>query len=335
MNKETLLAGLGRFVPDARAVERLQRLSGGASKETWSLDLALADGTSLPLIVRRALPPAGGLGSSGTGLAGEAALIRLAHSAGAPVPMLLGRFAPDEGSDPELGEALVMERVDGETLPRRILRDARFDAVRPRLATECGTILARLHAIAFDTLPPLRRAPPRDELAHYEAQVRTQRVPRPVVELALRWLHDHLPPDTPLTLVHGDFRHGNLLIGEDRIRAVLDWELAHAGDPMEDLGWLCVASWRFGALSMPVGGFGTREQLFEAYEAAGGVRVDPRRVHWWETMGTLKWCVMCGHMLAAFRDGADRSVERAAIGRRASEAELDLLRLLLPRSETR
>ena len=77
--------------------------------------------------------------------------------------------------------------------------------------------------------------------------------------------------------MHGDFRHGNLIIGPDGVRAVLDWELAHLGDPMEDLGWICVNSWRFGEIDKPVGGFGTREELFAGYEAAGR-RVDPERV---------------------------------------------------------
>jgi aminoglycoside phosphotransferase (APT) family kinase protein len=133
----------------------------------------------------------------------------------------------------------------------------------------------------------------------------------------------------PLAPVHGDFRNGNLMVGEDGLRAVLDWELAHWGDPMEDLGWLCVNSWRFGKLELPVGGFGTREQLFEGYAEGGGV-VDAARVHYWEVFGTLKWGVICQSMAHAYLTGAERNVERAAIGRRASEAEIDLLMLLAP-----
>jgi aminoglycoside phosphotransferase (APT) family kinase protein len=152
-----------------------------------------------------------------------------------------------------------------------------------------------------------------------------------VFELALRWLrgHDPGPPDR-LTLVHGDFRHGNLIIGPDGLRAVLDWELAHLGDAMEDLGWICVNSWRFGEIDKPVGGFGSREELFAGYQAAGG-RVDPDRVKFWEVMGTLRWGVMCCGMMQRFREGPDHSMERAMIGRRASETEIDLLRLLAPR----
>lgn len=102
--------------------------------------------------------------------------------------------------------------------------------------------------------------------------------------------------------MHGDFRNGNLIIGAEGVRAVLDWELAHLGDPMEDLGWVCVNSWRFGEIDKPVGGFGSREELFAGYEAAGR-KVDPARVKFWEVMGTLRWGIMCGGMMQRFREG--------------------------------
>jgi aminoglycoside phosphotransferase (APT) family kinase protein len=155
--------------------------------------------------------------------------------------------------------------------------------------------------------------------------------PKPVFELALRWLTDHDPgPPQQEMLVHGDFRHGNLIIGSNGVRAVLDWELAHLGDPMEDLGWICVNSWRFGEIDKPVGGFGSREELFAGYEEAGR-KVDADRVKFYEVLGTLRWGVMCGGMMQRFRLGPDHSMERAMIGRRASETEIDLLRLLAPR----
>jgi aminoglycoside phosphotransferase (APT) family kinase protein len=154
-----------------------------------------------------------------------------------------------------------------------------------------------------------------------------------VFELALRWLADNDPgPSKDVTLVHGDFRLGNLVVGPDGVRAVLDWELAHLGDPMEDLGWICVNSWRFGEIDKPVGGFGSREDLFAGYEEAGR-KADPERVKFWEVMGTLRWGVMCCGMMRRFRTGPDHSMERAMIGRRASETEIDLLRLLAPRGK--
>ncbi len=141
------------------------------------------------------------------------------------------------------------------------------------------------------------------EIADLDREYRSFNWPRPVFELALRWLRERDPgPSDEVTLVHGDFRHGNLIIGPDGLRAVLDWELAHLGDPMEDLGWVCVNSWRFGEIDKPVGGFGSREELFAGYEAAGR-RVDPDRVMFWEVMGTLRWGVMCCGMMQRFRIG--------------------------------
>ena len=231
----------------------------------------------------------------------------------------------------DLGVGFIMRRVDGETIARKILREEEFADARPRLARELGGVLAGIHSLPGTQLPELRRMTAATELDESERDYRNLNWPKPVFELALRWLRDHDPgPPMEATLVHGDFRNGNLVIGPDGVRAVLDWELAHLGDPMEDLGWLCVNSWRFGEIDKPVGGFGSREELFAGYEAAGR-RVDPTRVMFWEVMGTLRWGLMCGRMMQLFREGPDHSMERAMIGRRASETEVDLLRLLAPR----
>jgi len=151
--------------------------------------------------------------------------------------------------------------------------------------------------------------------------------PHPTFELALRWLDDHRPPTTGAAVVHGDFRNGNLIVGPDGLRAVLDWELAHVGDPMEDLGWLCVKAWRFG-VDRPVGGFGERADLYGAYGRASGRVVDPDVVRWWEVLGTLKWGVMCIAQAFTHLSGTVRSVELATIGRRVCENEWDLLELI-------
>jgi aminoglycoside phosphotransferase (APT) family kinase protein len=147
--------------------------------------------------------------------------------------------------------------------------------------------------------------------------------PHPAFELAFRWLEQHRPASPRQAIVHGDFRLGNIIVGDDGLRAVLDWELAHLGDPMEDLGWLCVKAWRFGS-SKPVAGVGDRAELFAAYEAAGGGTVDPAAAHWWEVLGTLKWGIMCILQCSAHLSGLSRSHELAAIGRRVCENEHDL-----------
>ncbi|TMJ79656.1 MAG: phosphotransferase family protein [Alphaproteobacteria bacterium] len=325
---------LGRCVaswyPGATGVINAIRLSGGASQETWSFDIEHPGG-NVGAILRRAPQGYGAAPARAAGLNAEAILMQRAYDAGVPSPRVLHVLQPDEG----LGTGFIMERVEGETIPRKILRDQEFAQVRPKLARQLGSVLAGIHGLELSTLPELRRMTAAKEIAELERDYRSFDWPRPVFELALRWLRDRDPgPSAEITLVHGDFRHGNLIIGLDGLRAVLDWELAHFGDPMEDLGWVCVNSWRFGGIDKPVGGFGSREELFAGYEAAGR-SVDPDRVMFWEVMGTLRWGVMCCGMMQRFRIGPEHSVERAMIGRRSSETEIDLLRLLSPRKNVR
>ena len=281
-------------------------------------------------ILRRAPPGYGASPSRAAGLDAEATLMQLAHDAGLPSPRVLHVLTPQD----ELGTGFIMARVEGETIARKILRDEQFAKARPILARQLGKVAGRHPRLArVATCRNFASMTSTKEIADLEREYRSFDWPRPVFELALRWLRDHDPgPSREVTLVHGDFRHGNLIIGPDGVRAVLDWELAHIGDPMEDLGWICVNSWRFGEIDKPVGGFGSREELFAGYEAAGR-RVDPERVKFWEVMGTLRWGVMCCGMMQRFRIGPDHSMERAMIGRRSSETEIDLLRLLAPRGK--
>jgi aminoglycoside phosphotransferase (APT) family kinase protein len=316
------LARLAQSRLGASGVAGVARMSAGATQEIWRFSLLKDDGET-PLVLRRA-PGGDRITDSGVGLETEAALIAAAGAAGVPVPPVPYVLAPEDG----LGHGFLMGFVEGETLGGRIARSEALAGARVGLARQCGEILARLHAMDAAAFPTLRRAGAAELLAQYRDGYRATDHPRPVFEAALRWLEAHCPPP-PMTprLVHGDFRNGNLMIGPDGVRAVLDWELAHVGDPMADLGWICVNSWRFGVADKPVGGFGMREELWAGYEAAGGAKVDRAHAKWWEVFGSLRWGVMCAGMTASFR-GADPSVERAVIARRASETELDLMTLL-------
>jgi len=301
----------------AERVESLRRLSGGASRETWSFDAVRHDGGSEALILRCDTRRGAGIGEPVT----ERLLFEAAAKAGVPVPRVVAG-SQDDGA---LGAPfLVTERVEGETIPRKILRDDAFVAARPRLAAQCGQALARVHEIPPDAVPGLTDE---DQVGQFRSILDAMGQPHPAFELAFRWLSSNRPATTRRTVVHGDFRNGNLIVGTDGLRAVLDWELAHLGDPMEDLGWLCVKAWRFG-VDRPVGGFGEREDLFAAYAEASGTPVDAEVVRWWEVLGTLKWGVMCIAQAFTHLSGTSRSVELAAIGRRVCENEWDLLELL-------
>jgi aminoglycoside phosphotransferase (APT) family kinase protein len=314
-------SALARVVASAMEVASveirgLERLSGGASRETWAFRAAAPDGTERRLILRRDPP---GLPGKGMGL--EARLFEAAAAGGVPVPALL-----TAGDDPALlGSAfLVMDFVEGETIPRRILRDGSLRDARSRMARQCGGILARLHALDPASVDGL---PDEDPLASFRDMLDSFGSPHPAFELAFRWLEDRRPAPGPPAIVHGDFRHGNLIVGPEGVRAVLDWELAHRGDPAEDLGWLCVKAWRFG-VDRPVGGFGTYDELLAGYREAGGRTLGLDTLRWWEVFGTLRWGIMCILQASLHTSGAVRSVELAAIGRRICENEWDLLELM-------
>jgi aminoglycoside phosphotransferase (APT) family kinase protein len=301
-------------------VHGLRRLTGGASRETWSFDAVLADGVRHELVLRR--DPPSRPGPSGA-MQREAQVIRVAGAAGVPVPEVLA-----DSSDPSVWGAagLVMRRVGGEALGKRILRSEDLADARAVLVEQCAAALASLHAA--DPVA-LEGAPEPEPLEMLRTALDVLGEPVPTFEYALRWLDRHRPEPTGRAIVHGDFRLGNLLVGPDGLQAVLDWELVHLGDPVEDLGWLCVRAWRFGAAA-PVAGLGTREELLEAYVRAGGARVDPAVLRWWEVYGTLRWGVICLTQTAVHLRGDLRSVELAAIGRRVCETEWDLLLLIAP-----
>jgi aminoglycoside phosphotransferase (APT) family kinase protein len=312
------LGGEGALLLDAG------RLSGGASMETWAFAVETA-GRRRDLILRRRSAPFDPGSSRSTSLAAEAALIEAVRAKGAPAPPLAHLCDEEDG----LGEAHVTERISGETLGRRIVSDPRFEAVRPKLARQCGEILAMIH----DTPPPaaaeLKTADFLAELGRYEEIYRTSGAKRPVLELAFQHLKTHAPEPGPSVLLHGDFRNGNLMIDpETGVAAVLDWELSHIGDPAEDLGWICVNSWRFGRPDRPVGGFGEYADLLAGYEAAGGAPVSLSRVRTWQALGSLKWGVMCLMMYQSWVTDPAAAVERPMIGRRVSETEIDLVNLL-------
>ena len=301
-------------------IHRLQRLSGGASRETWSFDLE-RDGELQELILRRDPPFTNtGAGRSG-GMPLEARLFAAASDANMPVPRVLA----SGDADPDGVETgfLVMTRVAGETIARKILRDEPYARARSVLVHDLGAAIAKLHAVPIDAIEGLEVS---DRLERYREMLDALEYPSPTFELAYRWLKENTPKTPRQAVVHGDYRLGNVIVDANGLASVLDWELAHIGDPMEDLGWLCVRAWRFGGAGV-VAGLGSLEELYAGYRSEGGV-VDEQAVHWWIVAGTLIWGIMCALQASAHTSGVNRSVELAAIGRRVSEQEHDLLELL-------
>lgn len=301
-------------------IDDLQRVSGGASRETWRFDAATPDGGVERLILRR--DPAPGTGA--TERATEFRLLQATRAAGVPVPEVV--LLLDDSDN--LGSGFVMRRVDGETIPRRILRDPEYASARSLLTEQCGTAAARIHATPLDSLPQLSVQRASDQLDQWTGILDAFSEPHPVFELGLRWMREQVPEGVGQPrLVHGDFRNGNFIVGPEGLRCVLDWELAHLGDPVEDLGWLCARAWRFG-VDRVVGGFGDVDELLDAYATAGGSRPAIPELRFWMALATLKWGVMCLIQAFTHLNRVVRSVELAAIGRRTVENEWDLLRIM-------
>src|SRR3954452_706768 len=305
MSQDDLAAALSAQL-DGATIADLQRLSGGASRETWQFT---ADGQTLILQRQRS--------GDVRDMATEVDALRAAAAVGVPVAKIVAA-SNDAGA---LGAAfMVLTHVPGETIARKILRDDEFATARQNLTRDCAAALARLHTIDPADVPG---AVEMDQMEQYRAVLDGVGAPHPTFELAFRWLDEHRPPAGPTRVVHGDFRLGNLMVDRRGLAAVLDWELVHLGDPMEDLGWMCVKAWRFGS-PYPVAGVGQYEELIDAYAAAAGYPVDVEVVRWWEVLGTLKWGIMCIMQAQSHLTGAARSHELAAIGRRVCENEHDL-----------
>jgi aminoglycoside phosphotransferase (APT) family kinase protein len=302
-------------------VSGLQRLTAGAAAQTWAF--TLADGNGEDEFILRRGHDAHQFGGA-LNKADEARVISAAVAAGVPAPLPLLVLNPQDG----LGEGFIMARIHGETLPQKILRDPAYAEARNSMGRQCGDILAAIHRVPLSDVSHLPNFAAAGQLDFYQQAYLGYQQALPVFEYAFRWLRKYRPEAERQTLVHGDFRNGNLMVGAEGIRSVLDWELAHIGDPMEDLGWLCVNSWRFGRIDKPVGGFGSREELYQAYELASGSVVDPLAVKYWEVFGVLKWGVICLYQCDSHLSGRERSLEKLAIGRRVSECELDIIDLL-------
>ncbi len=308
-----LAAALSRA--DLPAPTNLTRLTGGATMESWRFE---ADGEAF--ILRRS-PSAEFMAERPFGHAVEAAVIRAAHAGGVTAPQVVVELEDSDG----IGSGFVMRALPGTPDPSAILEMKDPDA----LLREAARDLARIHALDPSTLPPgVPEMDYRQAIENLADQFEEAGGDRPIIALGLKWLRDHAPERIKPVLNHGDYRIGNLLAEDSRLTGVLDWELAHFGDPHEDLAFGCMTVWRFMRPDRPGLGLGSLDDWFGAYEAESGRIADRDRFRFWLVYRTVWWALGCLRMGGTWRSGADRSLERAIISRRTSEQELDLLLLL-------
>jgi aminoglycoside phosphotransferase (APT) family kinase protein len=323
---------LARVAGYGARVEALAPLAGGASREMFGFRLCEQPGTPARELVLRLDPPPGRMQSD---RGEEFRLLQAAHEAGVTVPRVYWLGEPSDGLGARF---IVMDRVDGEAIARRLLRDDRYATTRSVLPEQLARELARIHAIdasdpRLTTLAermPGGGDPRRFALAEIERyrtllEMADQGWPRPVLRFGERWLVGNAPATARVAVVHGDFRIGNVMFDERGLTAVIDWELAHLGDPLEDIGWLTVRAWRFGRDDRAVGGLCAREDFWAHYERCAGRPLDRRSVVWWEAFGNWKWAAICVLQAASHKAGRFPNIELASLGRRTAEVEAELL----------
>ena len=313
-------------------IENLQPASGGARRQNLFFDAQRTNertGNTERLSLVATITPNQAMQVMDVEV--EADTLRVAEAAGAPVPHVIG-----SSGDPSFvgGPFFITQRLDGETIPRRVLRLVQGSpGLGSKLAHQCGDALARLHGIdpsrgRAELSRPGPNSPAEHAVAMTEALMDVLLQPSPAYALGLRWLARHLPdPPDRTAILHGDFRNGNIIVNEQGLRAALDWEVAKIGDPMEDLAWLCMRMWRFRNDALEVGGFGTASDLRSGYEAAGG-QWRQESFHWWKVLCTLRWGLGLAGQAAAHLDGTVPSIVMAASGRRVAELEYDTLMLI-------
>ena len=293
-------------------------LTGGASADINRIILA----NNEELIVRRSILEDKAVMAIPKSL--EAKIQKIVKAQGAPVPKILLEFS--EGN--EIGEGYVMEAVSGETIPRKILKDKNYESIKNKLPFEIGKSLAQIHQTKLDQLQDLEQITFSESLNKLFMIYQSFKQPQPVFDLAFKWLENQNLIDYDKVLVHGDYRFGNFIISEEKLESIIDWELAHIGNPMEDLGWLCVRSWRFGNVRKRVAGLGDIEDLVSGYESNSKIKIDISQLDLWQLYGSLKWGIICMVQTFAHLSGAVNSLEKAAIGRRVSETEFDLMNMI-------
>ncbi len=301
-------------------VSNLEPLTGGASKEIWKFEIS-KDKQSTKMILRRGSGIEGPLAIK---TADEARIQKEVIKVGAPVPTILAVSKNEE----ELGDSYIMNFVEGESIARKILRDKEYKKALPVLAYQCGEAIARIHNVDIDNFSFLPKKPAEDQLEDLYSTYQSFEQPSPVFEYAYLWLKEQDFSNFQESLVHGDFRLGNIIVNGEGLQSIIDWELAHIGNPLQDLGWVCGNSWRFGKNDKVVGGFGELEDLLEGYNSISKFQVNNEMVKCWQVFGTFRWGVICLIQAYAHLNGTINSIEKAAIGRRVSETEIDIVDLL-------
>ena len=307
-----LAAYVATRMPDASGitVANLERISGGASRETYRFVLSwteAAQSRQRRLILRRD-PPASLID---TERRVEFEAYRAFRNTSVPVPEMLWL---EEGNDALDHPFFIAEEITGFQAGPAGLFTAASDAVLNHVADRKWTILGDIARADPAPLAAIVPTPALDhcwrrELDHWEALIdRDADQPLPITRAALRWLRANPPPPAQrLSIVHGDYRTGNFLYdAQGDIHGILDWEMAHLGDPLEDLGWSLQPVWTFGRQGL-AGGLCPPARAVAIWARTSGLNADPAALHWWTLFNCIKGQGIWVGSAAAFNSGGNRA----------------------------
>ncbi|HEX4301928.1 MAG TPA: phosphotransferase family protein [Rhizomicrobium sp.] len=269
-------------------VAALSRIPGGASRETYKFRASYG-GRERGLILRRD-PEASLIETERTT---EYRAYEAFHALGLPVPEPV---ALELDPKPLERPFFIMEEIENCTTGSIMSPDP-FGAHRDTVGQQFFSVLGKIASVDprdvglsdFEGESDIHDVA-MHEVARWEKVVNDdEREPQPIVRAAIRWLKRNPPPPAQkIAVVHGDYRTGNFLVDDGgTIRAILDWEMAHLGDPLEDLGWAIDPLWSGGDVEHP-GGMIARAEAIRIWEQTSGLRADPKALHWWEIFASVK-----------------------------------------------
>ncbi|TGK64671.1 phosphotransferase family protein [Leptospira wolffii] len=336
--KERLESYLGERLKSPVEISNMISLTGGACQENFSADIKVSDGPEKGLYQTVYRTDKGAALLASLSRIDEFKVCRMAFEAGVktPEPFWL------ESSDRVTGNPFYfMKRIQGKATGRFVVKDPSLNKVRKQLTQELAENLAKIHSVT----PEKCKDESLKKVLDLGQDARTQTVALgsvvalrkqlesmdgayPAMEMILNWLEANALESDATVLIHGDFRTGNFMVNSEGLQGIVDWEFAHWGDRHEDLTWLCMRDWRFGKLNKEAGGFADRSEFYGAYEKASGVKLDPRKILYWEVMGNLRWAIGCIGQAERHLSGKDKGIELASIGRRACEMEYEAMRLI-------
>lgn len=282
-------------------IRQVDRIPGGLSAETYLLSVEWegeSGSVQNQYVLRR--DPVGGLVERN--IEREYRVMEALRDGPVPLPRVVGLELDPAWLDRPF---FVDEFLPG-TSDRNVFNSPSFAPTRRRLGEQFLQVLATMHLLDIDEsglgfLPKPAGSPAQHEIDAWEDLIlRLQQEPSPLLVEAFAWMRAHAPEAPRLSLVHGEYRPGNFLYEDDRIVAVLDWEFAHLGDPVEDLGWACMKQYRIGDNES---GMFPREEFIKRYEEYAGFTVDRDALHFWEVFSNVKVIAIFITGQHAFRSG--------------------------------